>query len=108
MTPLAYILAGIAVGVVIGWLLRALRIPPPPDNRLETEFRQQLAQRETELSNLRSHFTEATNAKAAAEAGRAAAEKLVADQRELHEKTLREAKEAQQKALRICATRSRH
>ena len=99
MSPLAYILAGIAVGVVIGWLLRTLRLPPPPDNRLETEFRQQLAQREAELAGLRLQLTEATNAKATAEAGRAAADKLVADQRELHNTAMREAKEAQEKAL---------
>ena len=99
MSPLAYILAGIAVGIVIGWLLRTLRLPPPPDNRLETEFRQQLAQREAELAGLRLQLTEATNAKATAEAGRAAADKLVADQRELHNTALREAKEAQEKAL---------
>jgi len=99
MSPLAYILAGIAVGVVIGWLLRTLRLPPPPDNRLETEFRQQLAQREAELAGLRLQLTDATNAKATAEAGRAAADKLVADQRELHNTAMREAKEAQEKAL---------
>src|SRR5438093_2183184 len=99
MSPLAYILAGIAVGVVIGWLLRTLRLPPPPDNRLETEFRQQLAQREAELAGLRLQLTEATNAKASAEAGRAAADELVADQRELHNTAMREAKEAQEKAL---------
>ena len=39
------------------------------------------------------------NARAAAEARRAAAEKLLAEQRALHEKALREAKETQDKAL---------
>ncbi|HWX20464.1 MAG TPA: DNA recombination protein RmuC [Candidatus Binatia bacterium] len=99
MSPLAYILAGILVGIVVGWLLRALRHPPLADNRLEAEFRQQLAQREVELSGLRSQLTEATNARAAAEAGCAAAGRLVADQREIHGRTIREAKEAQEEAL---------
>ncbi len=99
MSPLAYLLAGIGVGIVIGWLLRTLHRPPAPDNRLESEFRQQLAQRETELANLRSQLTEAVSTKAAAEAGRAASEKLVADQRALHDTAMREAREAQEKAL---------
>jgi DNA recombination protein RmuC len=99
VTPLAYILAGIALGVVIGWLLRTLRLPPLPDNRLETEIRQQLARRETDLSNLRSQLAEVMSAKANAEAGQTAADKLLAQQRELHEKTLHEAKEAQHNAL---------
>lgn len=99
MFPLLYILAGIAVGIVIGWLLRTLRQPPPADNRLELEFRQQLSQREAELAGLRLQLTEATSARAAAEAGRGAAEKLVADQRELHEGAMRANREAQEKAL---------
>jgi DNA recombination protein RmuC len=99
MPPLIYLLVGIAVGIVIGWLLRTLRQPQPADNRLETEFRQQLSQREAELANLRLQLTEATSARAAAEAQRNAAEKLVANQRELHEAAMRTAKEAQDKAL---------
>ena len=99
MSPLIYILAGIAVGVVIGWLLRALRQPPPADNRLEAEFRQQLAQRETELTSLRSQLAESGNARAAAEARQTAAEQLLAEQRQVHERGLREASEAREKAL---------
>src|SRR5439155_10594457 len=99
MSPLIYILAGIAVGVVIGWLLRALRQPPPADNRLEAEFRQQLAQRETELTSLRSQLAESGNARAAAEARQTAAEQLLAEQRQVHEQGLREASEAREKAL---------
>lgn len=99
MPPLIYLLVGIAVGIVIGWLLRTLRQPQPADNRLETEFRQQLTQREAELANLRLQLTEATSARAAAEARCGAAEKLVNDQKELHERLLRETKLAQDKAL---------
>ena len=99
MSPMLYVLLGLALGLVIGWLLRALRQPAAADNRLETELRQQLAQRESELSQLRPQLTEASNARAAAEAREAAAEKLVADQRALHDQGLREARQAQDKAL---------
>ena len=58
MSPMLYVLLGLALGLVIGWLLRALRQPAPADNRLETELRQQLAQRESELGQLRPQLTE--------------------------------------------------
>ncbi len=99
MSPMLYVLLGLALGLVIGWLLRALRQPAPTDNRLETELRQQLAQRESELGQLRPQLTETSNARAAAEAKQTAAEQLVADQRKLHDQSLREAKQAQDKAL---------
>ena len=99
MNPLLYALLGLVLGFVIGWLLRALRQPVAADTRLENELRQQLAQRESELGQLRSQLTETGNARAAAEAKQAAAERLAADQRQLHEQGLREAKQAQDKAL---------
>ena len=99
MNPLLYALLGLVLGFVIGWLLRALRHPVAADTRLENELRQQLAQRESELGQLRSQLTETGNARAAAEAKQAAAERLAADQRQLHEQGLREAKQAQDKAL---------
>jgi len=93
------VLLGLALGFVMGWMLRALRQPGSADSRLENELRQQLAQRESELGQLRSQLTETSNARAAAEAKQAAAEKLAADQRQLHDQGLREAKQAQDKAL---------
>ena len=57
-------------------------------------MRQQVAQRETELTRLRSQLTEAGNARAAAEASRVAAEKLVAEQRALQDKALADLREA--------------
>ena len=99
MNPMLYVLLGLALGLAIGWLLRALRQPAPADNRLENELRQQAEQRESELGRLRSQLTEASSTRAAAEAKQASAEKLVADQRQLHDQALREAKQAQDKAL---------
>jgi DNA recombination protein RmuC len=62
-------------------------------------LRLQVSQKESELAKLRSQLAEATNARAAAEAKQAAAEKLLDEQRDLHEKALQETKELQTKAL---------
>jgi DNA recombination protein RmuC len=75
------------IGFAVGWLIRSLR-GGGSDSRLEKELRQQIAQRETELTQLRGQLTETGNARAAAEASRVAAEKLTADQRALQEKAL--------------------
>jgi DNA recombination protein RmuC len=102
MSPGAYLLIGVivggALGFLVGWLYRRGQAVAP-DDRLANELRQQLTQREAELAKLRDQLTTATSGQAAADASRAAAEKLIADQRELHEKSLRDAKEAQEKAL---------
>jgi DNA recombination protein RmuC len=91
-------LVGAGLGFLFGWLYGRGR-GVAPDDRLENELRQQLGQREGELAKLRTELTVASAARAAAEASRIAAEKLLADQRAIHEKTLQEAKLAQEKAL---------
>ncbi len=102
MSPIAHLLLGVmiggALGFLIGWLYRRGQAVAP-DDRLANELRQQLAQREGELVKVREQAAAADRGQAAAAASRAAAEKLVADQRALHEQALREAKEAQEKAL---------
>jgi len=82
------------VGFVVGWLIGRGRGSGGPDTRLESELRQQVSQRETELTQLRGQLTEAGTARAAAEASRAAAEKLAAEQRALQEKALADLREA--------------
>jgi DNA recombination protein RmuC len=99
MSPILYLLLGVVLGFVIGWLVHMVCKPAGADTRLENELRQQLSQREAELGQLRSQLSETGNARAAAEAKQAAAEKLVAEQRQLHEQSVREAKQAQDKAL---------
>ena len=94
---LAFIAGGL-LGLLIGWLLGRSRAGTP-DNRLEAELRQQVNQRDAGLASLRSQLSETGNARAAAEAGKVAAEKLVTDQRALHERAMAEAKAAQEKAL---------
>jgi DNA recombination protein RmuC len=79
------LLAGGALGIFIGWLLwRGGR----SDSRLENELRQQIAQREMDLEQLRGQISDTGNARAAAEAKQGAAEKLLAEQRALQEKAL--------------------
>ena len=100
MTPLVYLLIGLALGGAIGWLLRAFRQPAiHPDSGVESELRQQLTRRENDLAQTREQLTQAKTAHASAEARKVAVENLLADQRELHEKTLLEARAAQEKAL---------
>ena len=104
MNPVVAILLGLAIGGAagwaLGWLLGSRRAPvAPADNRLETELRQQLAQRESDLGQLRDQLASANTAGAAAEASRQGAEKLLGEQRQLHERTLQEARQAQDKAL---------
>ena len=104
MSATTSLIAGFAVGgllcFVIGWMLGSRRrMAVTADNRLEEELRQQVAQKEGELSKLRAQLAEATNARAAAEAKPAAAEKLLGEQREMHQRTLQETKELQAKAI---------
>jgi DNA recombination protein RmuC len=99
MSPILYLLAGIVLGFIIGWLVQAVRKPVGGDTRVEAELRAQVSQREGELGQLRSQLSETGSARASAEAKQAGAEKLLAEQRQLHEQTLHEAKQAQDKAL---------
>ena len=87
-------LVGSLPGFLVGWLMARNRSGTPPDDRLENELRQQVAQRETELSQLRGQLSDAGNGRAAAEASRAAAEKLLIEQRVLQEKALADLREA--------------
>ena len=72
----------------------AARAAARPDARLENELRQQVGQRETELTQLRGQLTETGNARAAAEASQAAAEKMLVEQRALQDKALADLREA--------------
>src|SRR5487761_2512814 len=95
---IAFIIGG-GLGLLVGWLLIGRRVAAPVDARLENELRQQLTQRETEVAQTRDQLSQAKTALATAQANQAAAERILAEQRQLHEQTLREAKLAQEKAL---------
>jgi DNA recombination protein RmuC len=101
--PLFFQLAiAFAAGAILGWLFGLLsgrRTVLPPDARLENELRQQLQQREKELDSTRGELTRSATALATAEANRDAAQQLLAETRDLHAAHLREAREAQEKAL---------
>jgi DNA recombination protein RmuC len=96
---MASALAG-ALGLLIGWLLGSRqRTPAPVDTRLENELRQQVAQREAELKQTGEWLTQSKTALATAQANRAAAESILADQKQLYEQNLREVKAAQEKSI---------
>jgi DNA recombination protein RmuC len=84
---IAFLVGGL-LGLLIGWLLGRGR------RGAENELRQQLGQRETELNQLRGELSATGNARAAAEASRTAAEKLVAEQRELQARALVDLRDA--------------
>ena len=88
------LLAGAGLGILIGRAIWRGRGPAAADSRLENELRQQIGQRESDLEKLRGQISEAGNARAAAEAKQAAAEKLLTEQRALQEKALSELREA--------------
>ena len=104
MSSVGCLLIGLVVGgglgLLVGWLLGSRRpAVAPADARLENELRQQLAQRESELSQTRELLSRSSASLAAAQANQAAAEKMLAGQKQLHELTLRDAKLAQEKAI---------
>lgn len=90
--------AGGLLGGAIVFLFKKSPVPEP-DRRLEDELRQQLQQREKELAASREQASAQAGALAGAKAGQEAAERMLAESRELHTANLRAAKEAQEKAL---------
>jgi DNA recombination protein RmuC len=96
---LAFVLGG-GLGWLIGHLIaRGKPAVTPANAALENELRQQLQQRDGELTQLRSEVVSIRTSLATAQANQASAEKLLAEQKSLHDRALTEAKEAQTKAL---------
>jgi DNA recombination protein RmuC len=88
------------LGLLIGWLLGRGRTPnAPADLRLEQDLAQRLEKRESELNQLRGETDQTKTLLATAQAKQAAAEKILAEQKQLHDQNLRDAKTAQEKAL---------
>jgi DNA recombination protein RmuC len=94
---IAFSLGGL-LGLLIGWLLPR-RNTTGRDGQLEAELRLQLQRRENEMVELRSAVTDATTARARAEAAREAAEALNARQREAHERALQETRDLQARVV---------
>ena len=93
----AYIGIGLVIGGLLGFFfgwLKGRRRAAVPDSRLENELRQQVGQRETELTQIRAQLVETGNARAAAEARHAASEKMLVEQRALQDKALIDLREA--------------
>ena len=104
MSSGAYLFLGLAIGGGLGWLIgwlpgRGRTSNAPADSRLEQDLAQRLEKRESELNQLRSETDQTKTLLATALANQAAGEKILAEQKQLHEQTLRDAKAAQEKAL---------
>ena len=104
MNTALYLIVGLFLGAVaggaIGWLLGLRRgAASGLDPRVEADLRQQLAAADGERKELRTQLTQTSTQLAAAEANRDAAQKLLTEQRTVHEQALHEAKLAQEKAL---------
>jgi DNA recombination protein RmuC len=102
VTDFIYLLIGFVTGGLLFWfagLLYGRRQVAPPDRRLEDELRQQVALREKDLGEARQQANAFSAQAAATEARREAAERMLAETRQLHEQNLRAAREAQEKAL---------
>jgi DNA recombination protein RmuC len=89
---IAFAVGGL-LGFFFGWL-KGRGNPSGPDARLEKELRNQIEQRDSQLTELRGQLAETGNARAAAEASRVAAEKMVVEQRALQDKALEDLREA--------------
>lgn len=97
MNAPAWLLVGLALGGVagaaIGWLLALRRqAAAPATAALLAEVKQQLSARETELSQVRQQFTEAS-------ANKSAAQTALAELRQYHERQLAELKSGQEKTM---------
>jgi DNA recombination protein RmuC len=59
MNPNLYGVLGLIIGVLVGWLLRAIK-RTPPDTRMEVELRVQRTAQESELARVRGELGQAT------------------------------------------------
>ncbi|HMP82523.1 MAG TPA: DNA recombination protein RmuC [Verrucomicrobiota bacterium] len=90
---IAFVIGGL-LGLVIGWLMGRFRSGTPTvDSRLENELRQQVAQRDSELNQLRGKLNELGNARASAEAKLQASETMLKEQRVMQDKALADLRE---------------
>ncbi|MSU59228.1 MAG: DNA recombination protein RmuC [Pedosphaera sp.] len=90
---------GGGLGLLIGWLFGRGRNSAPTDNRLEADLQQRLAKTEAELDQSRGEAVQVKTSLATAQANQLGAEKLLVEQRTMHERAMTEAKTAQDKAL---------
>jgi DNA recombination protein RmuC len=102
MPAAVYLLIGLVIGGFLGWLIGFLQNKKsvlPNDNRLESELRAQLQQREKDLTQAREQLTQTTTGLATAEANRDAVQRLLAEAKNTYTENLQAAKLAQEKAL---------
>ena len=108
MTPELYLLIGLAIGAAfgagIGWLLGAKKAAARPvddsaQQALIAEHKEQAARASNEAKELQAKLSQSERDLATAEANRAAAEKLLNEQKEIHARALENANQARETAL---------
>ncbi len=104
MPSIAYVAIGVVIGAVLGWAIgfvKGRKSAPMNggDSRFEDDLKERLSQREGELAQARQQATQYCVAVAKAESERDASQLLLEKAQILHDKTLAEAKLAQDKAL---------
>jgi DNA recombination protein RmuC len=91
---------GSGLGLLIGWLIGGRKTTDfPPDSRLEEDLKQRLSRSEADLQQVQEQHSQTRMALATAQANQVASEKMLGDQKQLHEQTLRDAKAAQERAI---------
>src|ERR1035438_3185709 len=97
----AYIGIGLVIGGLLGFFFGWLKGHGGggSNSRLEKDLTERLNNRESELNQLRNQTDQVKTALATAQANQTAAERILADQKQLHEQTLRDTSAAQEKAL---------
>jgi DNA recombination protein RmuC len=96
---IAFIIGG-GLGLFTGWLLGSRKQTiAPVDSRLENELRQQVTQRETEISRTREQLSQTKMSLATALANENAGKDILTEQKSLYEQNLRDSKAAHEKAL---------
>ena len=96
---LAFLVGG-GLGWLIGWLqARGKPTVTLSDQRLENDLQQRLNKGEADLNQKRDELVQLKTSLATAQANQSSAEKLLTEQRALHERAMLEAKESQAKAL---------
>ncbi len=91
---------GTGIGFLVGWLWSQRRTArqPASDAYME-ELRRQVQQRETETVTLRTEITDTKSKLASSEASRQSSERLLSEQKDLHQKQLTDLRQAHDKAL---------
>jgi DNA recombination protein RmuC len=91
---------GTGIGFLLGWLWNQRRgARQPTSDAYVEELRRQVQQREAEVTDLRAEVTDIRSRLASSETSRESSDRLLSEQKELHQKQVTELRQAHDKAL---------